>query len=86
MGDGIQRIGGFLSGERTIGQLLTVETAIVVENILPKHLYKLSQGRLSRFNHFTSNLVRIDDANALVTEHRRHGRFTAADPACQANE
>ena len=86
MGDGIQRIGGFLSGERTIGQLLTVESAVVVENILAKHLHKLSQGRLSRFHHFTSNLVRIDNTNALIPEHRRHGRFAAADPACQANE
>ena len=81
----LSRVRRLVVGEHDPAQRGPVQSALVVEDVLPEGGHDLRQAVRPRLDDLAGDLVGVDDDRAELRELRRDGRLARPDPAGQSH-
>lgn len=78
MGHGVEQICISFARKRASGELVTIERAVRENQIVAEKAGEINKHRRTRLNYFASQIVAVDNADAVRTEDIGDGAFARA--------
>lgn len=81
--DRVERLSRLFVAEDEVAELLSVEPTVFIEQVFAEFVHELLEAGRTGLHHFAREVVGVDDWDAELAEHLRHGGLPAGDPSCK---